>query len=439
MLAQSGTRTLVVGPEALRGVAELLSRHSEALTVVGPEIDDFPLTVRSSAAHRFLVARDCQCASTEVLGTVESGSIAYLMFTSGSTGRPKGVPVTFANLASYVTYFSNKYPIGPSDLTSQTFDMTFDLSVHDMFVTWANGACLCPLPQSALMMPARFIRELGLTVWFSVPSLAMNMQHMRLLRPGAFPSLRRSFFCGEPLPLKTAFAWAQACPHSSLVNLYGPTETTIAIAEYEWDPQRAGKDSRYGLIPVGRIFPQHEYRLLDDDRNQTATGRGELCLTGPQVTRGYLNDPMKTEEQFVRFPELGGAVWYRTGDIVESIPSGDLAFVGRVDNQIKINGYRVELQEIDAVLRTAIQSDLAVAVPWPVTDEGVKGIVGCCIENPRVDFTHVIDFCKRSLPTYMLPSRIVALPSLPVNANGKIDRNAIQKILDVDLHQRQSS
>ena len=427
MLVQSGTRVLIVGREGLAALAPLLARAPASMTVIGPELDGFDGLEAVAPGHRFLTRRQLPAGGPPAVPPGGAGTIAYLLFTSGSTGRPKGVPVSFGNLASYLDHVVGRHGIGPGDRVSQTFDLTFDLSVHDLFVTWSAGACLCPLPEAALLAPARFIREAGLSVWFSVPSIPMLMQRTRTLRPGLFPGLRLSLFCGEALPHCLAAAWAEAAPHSTLINLYGPTEATIAITEHRWT--RAGV-ARHGIVPLGTVFPGQRAALLAEDGAVVAgAGRGELCLSGPQVTAGYLDDPGKTARQFIALSGTGG-LWYRTGDAVERDPDGCLYFLGRVDSQIKIMGHRIELQDVDHALREAAGSDLAVAVPWPETADGIRGLVGCVVPAGAVDAAALLAACRRRLPDYMVPARIVFFEDLPLNSNGKIDRKALRARLE---------
>jgi acyl-CoA synthetase (AMP-forming)/AMP-acid ligase II len=297
-----------------------------------------------------------------------------------------------------------------------------------MFVTWTAGACLCPSQQAALLAPAKFIRERNLTVWFSVPSVAMMMRRSRTLRPEILPSLRLSLFCGEPLPDSIAAGWAEAAPGSKIVNLYGPTEATIAVAAYEWQP--SSPEQAQGIAPIGWVFPSQEAVLIDEHRRlQTGAGVGELCLSGSQVTRGYLNQPDKTAEQFVRLTGGGERIWYRTGDLVERGADGCMFFRGRIDNQVKINGYRIELQEIEKVLRSESGADVAIAVTLPPPPAAPERVVGCVAGlKGAVDEVALREACSRKLPDYMVPQRIIEVETLPLNVNGKVDRKALTEI-----------
>lgn len=416
MLDKSGTRILVAGGVATR---PLLEAATNGLQVVGSDAFELAKLNSDFPAHDFAVV---QPGAEIAPADVTPEALAYLLFTSGTTGQPKGVPVSFGNLDSYVRSASALLGLGPADRCSQAFNLNFDLSVHDIFVTWAAGACLYPLSAADLLAPARFLRAHGLTAWFSVPSVAMMMQRTRTLRPDVFPSLRHSLFCGEALPEATAEAWAKAAPDSRLLNLYGPTEATIAITCHEWRPGTA--EVRYGLVPIGRAIGAQRTHLLDEAGALIeGPGRGELALEGDQVTQGYLNAPDLNAAAYVPVPGRPGARCYRTGDLVERDGDGLLHYVGRLDSQVKLRGHRIELQEIDRALRAASGLDLAVALALPA-DGPVQEIVGV-VASADLDTQGVLDRCKARLPDAMLPARIVALDDLPLNDNGKIDRKAV--------------
>jgi amino acid adenylation domain-containing protein len=432
MCSLASLSTLVVGNEALVVLDQLLDGTSAPLTIIGPEVADFGTLPHRCRQHRFLSAADIN-ALTGCLAprraTLED--TAYLLFTSGSTGIPKGVPVSQRNVAAYLDHVADRYDIGPDDAISQTFDLTFDLSVHDLFVTWQAGAALFVVPERLLMAPAGFISAHALTVWFSVPSVAMMMSRLRQPRPAAFPRLRLVLFCGEALPVGSVVKWAEAAPNARIENLYGPTEATIAIAGYVWQGVESSPMCRRGVAPIGTLFPGQEGMLIGQDGEPVLrAGRGELFLAGSQVTSGYWRAPEKTAERYVVFADRPGVRWYRTGDIVERDETGCLHFIGRVDNQVKLNGHRIELQDVDAALRQASGVDLAVTVAWPIEDGRVMGLVGCIAAGTEADDATVMLRCAAILPSYMVPTRVHRVDKLPLNANGKIDRNALVKDLD---------
>ena len=183
----------------------------------------------------------------------------------------------------------------PEDRFSQTFELTFDLSVHDLFLCWENGATLVVASEKELRMPAAYIQRHEITCWFSVPSLAYQVRLQEDLAPGAFPSLRSSLFCGEALPTVVAREWAAAAPDSIVENWYGPTEATIACSRYIVGDAEITEDT----VPIGQAFDRMELLVLDEALAPCSVGvSGELFLAGAQVATGYLNDPEKTAASF---------------------------------------------------------------------------------------------------------------------------------------------
>jgi amino acid adenylation domain-containing protein len=348
-----------------------------------------------------------------------------LLFTSGSTGEPKGVAVSQQNVRSYVEYASERYQVNEHDRCSQSFDLSFDLSAHDMFVSWERGACLCVIPESSAMAPAKFIKDQQLTMWFSVPSVVGVMSKLGMLKPGVFPSLRCSLFCGEPLPISYAQAWATAAPNSIVENVYGPTETTIAITHYRWE-RTAPPECATGIVPIGWPFDGQRACVIDSERRPVPPGeRGELCLAGSQVTAGYWNNPTKTAEQFVTLPEMGDGLWYRTGDLARQDADGCFHYLGRIDHQVKIRGYRVELQEVEGALRGATGAEQVIAVAWPIRDGIADGIVAFMCGGRERDVRRILQACRETLPDYMIPSALHFVDELPLNIHAKVDRLAL--------------
>jgi amino acid adenylation domain-containing protein len=441
MLTLSGSSILIAGAESLANLPNLLSKVSGSLVVILPDCDVTPAWSKELPKHRFLPAG--QMSSGRNLSfspELASAAIAYLLFTSGSTGQPKGVAIHHSNVQPYVKYVCERYAVTEEDRFSQEFDLTFDLSVHDMFVCWERGACLFSVPEKSVMMPAKFIRDYQLTMWFSVPSVVGVLEKMRLLNAGSFPSLRHSLFCGEPLPAKYAALWQRAAVNSTVENLYGPTEATIAITHLRWNSVKHEKEYLNGVVPIGRPFAGQMCRIVDEEKRTVATGEsGELCLAGSQVTNGYWNDSDKTRERFVQLPGCDGTIWYRTGDLVKQDAEGCIHYLGRIDHQVKVRGYRIELQEVEAVLRRVCQAEQVVAVGWPVRNGLAEGIIAFVSRNEAVVENVVLAECRESLPEYMIPRRIYLRSEFPLNANGKIDRQALIRQLDAEEGQLQET
>ena len=298
------------------------------------------------------------------------------------------------------------------DRFSQTFDLTFDLSVHDLFVCWENAATLVVPSEKELRMPSSYVREQRISCWFSVPSLAYQMRLQEDLVAGAFPGLRHSIFCGEALPTLLAREWARAAPNSVVENWYGPTEATIACSRYPLADAPIAEDT----VPIGKAFPGMELLIQE----------GELLLAGEQVASGYLNDAEKTAASFITLAD--GRPAYRTGDRAALGEDGNVRFLGRVDNQVKVRGYRIELGEIEAALRVASSGLNAVALAWPGGSEIATTIIAA-LEVESADTAAIRNQLSASLPDYMVPAMIFCVAEFPKNASGKMDRKALAAML----------
>ncbi|WP_028183520.1 amino acid adenylation domain-containing protein [Salinispora arenicola] len=360
--------------------------------------------------------------------------LAYILFTSGSTGRPKGVPITHRNLSSYLTEVIPRYHTGPGCRLSQAFDLTFDVSVFDMFVAWGSGATLVVPTADELLAPVGFISSRAITHWCSVPSIISFTRRMRALRERSMPTLRYSVFAGEPLTLQQAEAWQRAAPQSRIDNLYGPTEATVTCAGYRLPANPAQwPRSANDTVPIGIVHSGVEQLVLDEDGRPA--GKGELCLRGPQRFPGYL-DPTDDAGRFVRVhdgvvtelePEdqVDQGCWYRTGDRV-GVYDGTLVHLGRLDQQVKVHGYRVELGEVEATLRTHPGVGDAVVLAHP-DDRGDTDLYAVCTGTAPPD--ELIAGLRTRLPAYMVPREVTVVDCLPLNANGKTDRRALSEQL----------
>jgi acyl-CoA synthetase (AMP-forming)/AMP-acid ligase II len=256
------------------------------------------------------------------------------------------------------------------------------------------------------------------------------MKKLGLLKPDNYPTLRWSLFCGEPLPVEVARAWADAAPRSVVENLYGPTELTIACTAYRWNPETSPKEAEQAIVPIGDPLRGMDVLVAGDTLEEVGPGDdGELLLAGPQVTLGYWHDPELTAKSFVTPPGCE-VVYYRTGDRVRR-PVGDepLVYLGRIDHQIKIRGHRIELGEIEAAVREESGVDAVIAVGWPKSETGADGIA-VFLGNAGVNIPDLKQKLERRLPPYMIPRIFHAIEELPLNANGKFDRNALLGMLE---------
>jgi amino acid adenylation domain-containing protein len=435
-LIRSGAATLVVDARGEKILPELLTDFPRALHVCLPHRRETVDLGRRFPGHLFSSPDGgCRPAWVPPTADLDRDGLAYLLFTSGSTGRPKGVLISHRSADHYVRCMLERYPLlDETARCSHTFDLTFDLSVHDLFVTWSSGACLvCPTDEE-LMFPPSYIDRAKLTVWFSVPSGAATLDRLGALPANRFPELRLSLFCGEGLPASVAAAWQRAAPASRVENLYGPTELTIACAAYTWDPVRSPRECHNGLVPIGAPLADMRALVVDEGLCEVPPGEaGELLVAGPQRAIGYLDDQEADARAFVRLPgeAQSDSFYYRTGDRVRRPSRADepLLFLGRADSQVKVRGFRVELGEIEAALREESGIELAAVIAWPLSAAGAEGTVAF-LEATARDVSELQRRLQRRLPSYMQPQSIRLVPKMPLNANGKIDRGALRQFLN---------
>jgi len=356
--------------------------------------------------------------------------VAYVLFTSGSTGRPKGVPIRHRNLSPYLAHNIARYGIGPGCRTSHTFDLTFDPSVFDLFVTWGGGATLVVPGRAELLSPVDYIVDNGVTHWFSVPSVVSVGAQLGNLPAGRATGLRMSVFIGEQLSYDQARAWHAVAPAAAIENVYGPTELTVACTEFALpaDPAEWPATSN-DTVPVGPVYDFLDHLVLDESGRPAE--EGELVVRGSQRFDGYL-DPADNRGRFLAYDEHGAAPYdgegpltaahyYRTGDRVRW-EAGRLVHLGRLDNQVKVRGYRIELGEIEAAMRRHPDIDQAVVIALKRGDD--IELVGCHTGAP-VEPQPLGRWLRKRVPVHMVPRRFRHLDTLPLNPNGKIDRPRI--------------
>jgi amino acid adenylation domain-containing protein len=433
LIRLSESDVVVVDERCLTLAESVLPLCTRPLTVMLPDCNRFPPWASGRSGHRFLCRSDIELAiSPQVSEPSNIKEGAYLLFTSGSTGTPKGVPIDHANALAYLRNVTERYRPAPDDRFSQCFDLSFDLSVHDMFLCWSAGGCLYCVPHAAKFAAGNFIRKHELTFWFSVPSTAAFMSRMHMLRPGEFPSIRWSLFCGEALPMRLAREWQRAAPNAIVENLYGPTEATVAFTAFRLPGVNDASVDEYDIVPIGVPFPGQAIAVIDSQGRVLPDGEiGELCLGGSQVAKGYWRLPDTSAERFA--PPTGVSSverWYRTGDLVHNTAKDGLIFHGRADRQVKIRGHRIELQEIETVIRAASGTEVVAVVPWPTMESGLPLGLVALVNASQVNARALLEECRKKLPEYMIPSEVRELAEWPLNANGKTDYRALRSILE---------
>ena len=356
---------------------------------------------------------------------------AYVMFTSGSTGFPKGAVMTHANVLNLVRWAAETYSITDDDRLTNVNPLYFDNSVFDFYAALFNGARLVPFTKAEVNDPKALVEKVadgGCTLWFSVPSLLIFLQTMRATDGKNLSTIRRFVFGGEGYPkakLKQLFDAYRG--GAELFNVYGPTECTCICSSYRVTEEDF--QDLQGLPPLGRIADNFSYLIVGEDGRPAAAGEtGELCLLGPNVGKGYYNDPERTAASFVQSPanERFREIMYRTGDMARLDPSdGKLHIAGRRDNQIKHMGYRVELEEIEAALHCLDYVSEAAALHANVN--GLSRIVAVVAAREEATDERLRRDLGRLIPAYMIPSAFHREGALPKNPNGKVDRRALSE------------
>jgi D-alanine--poly(phosphoribitol) ligase subunit 1 len=356
----------------------------------------------------------------------------YILFTSGSTGEPKGVVITLGCLEHFIAWMLAEQQfteLGEIFLNQAPF--SFDLSVMDLYCSLATGGTLFSISRDLVENPKMLYCALansGVTTWVSTPSFAQMCLVEEKFDEAMLPRARRFLFCGETLAPKTAARLSQRFPSAEIWNTYGPTEATVATTSVHIDRTILEK---YSPLPVGHPMPGTEVFVIDENGNtQPEDKRGEIVIAGPNVSPGYLGRPDLTANAFFQH---GGQRAYRTGDLGRFRDSL-LFFERRIDEQIKLYGYRIELGDVEANLRVLAQVRDAVVIPV-VKNAAAQSLAAFVVLSKQAEESHFeLSHTLRKqlgerLPAYMLPRKFVFLDAFPMTANGKADRARLAESL----------
>ena len=352
--------------------------------------------------------------------------VAYLIYTSGSTGKPKGVQVTHANLVHSTQARFAYYGTTPERFLLLS-SFAFDSSLAGIFSTLCSGGTLVytagPV-QSNLTRLARLVEEHRISALLCVPSMYSLL--LEQADPRQMASLKHAIVAGESCPAELVRQHFEILPFVSLYNEYGPTEAAVWSTVYKCRP---GKHEK--LVSIGRPIPNAKVYVLDEHLNPLPVGvPGELHVGGPGVARGYLNLPEETRAKFIAdpFSKEPGARLYKTGDRVRYLPDGNLELLGRLDHQVKLRGFRIELEEVEAVIGEYQGVRQAVVALEERT--GQPGLLAYVVPvNPlRFDADKLRRFVAEKLPEAMVPTAFVVVSSLPLMPNGKVDREGLPEV-----------
>ncbi len=355
--------------------------------------------------------------------SLEPLSTAYIVYTSGSTGKPKGVKITKKNLEAFLqSLFGTTIEYRETDSVLQMFDLTFDASILMLLPSLCVGATIYTINPASIKIIdiARVLTTYPITFIFLVPSvISLLKSYISSLH---LPSVKTLLIGAEPVTKTLVDMFKPSIPNAKIWNIYGPTETTVIVFTKQLDVIRT--DELYNdIIPIGKPMPGVKHLILDDNRVVTEIGqKGELLIGGPQVSEGYLNDEEKNTESF-HYLNYNGQVerFYASGDIVFMNEKGDYSYCERKDFQAKIQGLRIELNEIE-YHTSKFTGKRSIAIVKTV--DGNQQLF-LFIENYQGSHEDVVGYLGLKLPPYMVPKNIVNIDQFPLNVNDKIDRNKL--------------
>jgi D-alanine--poly(phosphoribitol) ligase subunit 1 len=439
---------------------QTLAEYSQIWTCLASGKAFLPLNPAFPAARLENIQSAIESCTPEFLA-----QLAYIIFTSGSTGEPKGVPISSRQLGQYCTILQGILQPTEHDRVLQLGDFSFDISIMAMAIAWPHGASLYALPRQHILMAPRYAQEHEITIWLSVPSVVTLAAKAGLLKPNSLPHIRLAIFGGEALSYHTAKILSDAAPNARLFNFWGPTEGTISLSHFEIDrallQSVQAPDPRLEIIPIGYPHPSVELALWNSDQSTFINPRdglardssardtsGELCASSPQITSGYLNT---SDTQYSPFFEQDQKRWYHTGDLASWDERYGYCYQGRTDRQIKLKGYRIELQECEQALKKASGSDEVCVLPWrgqlhqrdsnDLPNNGFTELVGI-ITGTEIPYGNeaillrtddIKQALQELLPSYMIPNRIIFIDAFPLNLNGKVNHKALEELVSGNI------
>lgn len=362
---------------------------------------------------------------TAITNRIIDTDVLYVLFTSGSTGVPKGVIINHRSVIDYIAWVVKTFDIKKEDRFGNQAPFYFDNSILDIYSTLKTGSTMYIIPEKLFSFPIQlltYLNEKKITIIFWVPSALSIVANLKAVGKVEMTTLQKVLFCGEPMPNKQLNMWRKAYPNLLYANLYGPTEITDVCTYYIVNREFEDGES----LPIGYPCENTDIIVLNEKNQLVQEDEiGELCVRGTSLSYGYYNNTQKTEEAFVQNPlnKHYNEIIYRTGDLVKYNDYGELLYVSRKDFQIKHMGHRIELGEIENAVNSL---------------ETVKSC--CCIydySNSKIVLFYVADneiknlkkLLKYKLSDYMIPSKINILEQMPMNLNGKIDRNKLKELL----------
>lgn len=359
--------------------------------------------------------------SRDSVASIQQTNNAYIMFTSGSTGEPKGVPISYSNLnAFYNAYKELGWQLDETDRMLQVFELTFDLSVVSTLYPLTIGASVYTVGQGDMKYTKVFelLEEEHLT-FAAVPSSLLQFLSPYFNEIN-LPELKYVGLAAEAAYVTLIERFMKCAPNAKFFDLYGPTETTIYCTSYPIPAN--GCKHHNGMISIGKPFKGIQVLLRDENGKMIPEGEeGELWVSGEQVMKGYWHDEKRSAEVLVN---VDGTIYYKTGDLCKFDADGDIIYCGRKDSQVKIQGFRVELSEIEYAAKH-FYADAVAVVAIPLYDAERNCTIHLVVESSDKQTASLLDYLKTYLPSYMMPKQIHFMDKFPLNASNKIDRKLI--------------
>jgi amino acid adenylation domain-containing protein len=420
LLDDCGINLLVTANNQLRKLRQLLEADISLQAVIGVDQEiGVPYLSWSSVF---------QTATSDFKPlAIAPEDLAYVMYTSGSTGDPKGIIHTHSSGLHYAKLSLKLYDLGPQDRVASHAPLHFDISTFSYFTAPLAGATTVIIPEAYTKVPVSLsdlLEKEKITFWYSVPLALTQLLSNGLLDERDLSPIRWVLFGGEVFPPKHLRALMKLWPQARFCNVYGPAEINQCTFYHIDSPPE--NDNQ---IPLGKIWFDAVYKILDHRDNEVRIGEsGELVVCTNTMMKGYWNNPKLTERSLYRETDKEGRelVYFRTGDVVTTDAEGDLIFQGRNDRQIKIRGYRVELDEIEAIL--ASHEQVKEAATFLMGEEQQDHTIGAAVilaNDTDIDDTKLTAYCKRLLPSYAVPHRIEILTDFPRTSSGKVKRSEL--------------
>ena len=362
---------------------------------------------------------------------VSEDALAYILFTSGSTGKPKGVQLTRGNVSAFMdSFWKTGINVTEEDRCLQCFDLSFDVSVQCYLAALTRGACCYTVPYGQI----KYVYASGLIEDHKLTFGAMAPSMLRYLKPYFdeidATSLKNCILTAEACPLNLMEDWFDSAPNVELYDFYGPTECTIYCTYYKLTRDGINK-SLNGIISIGQPMANCVGLIIDENGNECGLNeKGELCIAGPQVTPGYWNNPEKNKASFF-YKEVGGEQirFYHTGDLCFKDEDGDIMYSGRLDHQAKIQGFRVEMGEIEYHARDFLGGKNVACLAFDNKDGLTE--IAMFIESEEFNPDDMTAYMRTMMPQYMIPTRMYYVPIFPLNSNDKVDKVKLKAMIEL--------